>query len=91
MRRPYPCGMSSIAESHLGRAALDALWRASLVSPDAGGWVARAAFREELGSDAWVMRNGHRLSRLDSTLATLASEGLVELRGDPQQLRLLKP
>ena len=80
--------MSSIAESHLGRASLDALWRASLVSADAEGWVMRPAFREELDCDAWVVRNPHRLSRLDSTLATLAHEGLLELDSDCQKLRL---
>jgi len=76
----------SITESHLGRAALDALRRCALTSAENEGWVERAALDEELALDEWVIRNPHRLSRLDSTLATLAREGHLQL--DNGRLRL---
>ena len=70
----------STVKSHLSQAALNALWRCQAGNPEA--WVSRADFQDELFKDEWVIRNPHRLSRLDSTLAGLAREGYLAISGD---------
>jgi hypothetical protein len=75
----------SLVESRLGQAVITALQRCS--KGEVEGWVARADLDAELLNDEWILRNQHRLSRLDSTIAGLAREGYLEIDG--QRLRLL--